>query len=93
MDLAKKTSEKRQVLGALRDVQTIQALRLVSKYVAVKGLTEEAGSAAVRIADRAWKRDKDLARKTMLAVVENVRSKRTKNDARKVLGKIGPAPK
>jgi HEAT repeat protein len=93
MDLAKKTSEKRQVLGALRDVQTIQALRLVSQYVAVKGLTEEAGSAAVRIADRVWNRDKDLARKTMLAVVENVRSKRTKNDARKVLAKIGPAPK
>ncbi len=93
MDLAKKAGEKKQVLGALRDVQTIEALRLVSMYVGDKALADEAGAAAVRIADRVWNKDKDLARKTMLAVIENVRSKRTKNDAQKVLKKIGPKPR
>ena len=93
MTLAKKTREQKQVLGALRDVQTIDALRLVAKYVDAKGLTEEAGAAAVRIADKVYGKDKDLARETMLKVADNAKSKRTKAEAQKVLGKIGPKPR
>ncbi|MGB2824744.1 MAG: HEAT repeat domain-containing protein, partial [Phycisphaerae bacterium] len=92
MKLAKKTSEKKQVLGALSDVPTVEALRLVAMYVDDKALAEEAGAAAVRIADKVSNKDKDLTRKTMLTVMENVKSKRTKGDARKVLNKVGPKP-
>ena len=93
MKHAKKTGEKKQVLGALRDVQTLDALKLVSKYVGEKALAEEAGAAAVRIANRVWNKDKELARKTLLTVADTVRSRRTKSDAQKLLGKIGPKPK
>jgi len=78
------------VLGALRDVQTLDALKLVAKYVDVKGLSEEAGSAAARIAgnDRVWKKDKALAKETLEKVVKNTRNRRTKRDAQNALRKI-----
>jgi len=82
------TGSKKLVLGALRDVQTLDAFKLVAKYVDVKGLTEEAGSAAVNIGNRVWNKDKALAKETIAKVVANVRNRRTKRDADNLLKKI-----
>ena len=76
------------VLGALGDVQTLDALKLVAKYVDVKGLTEEAGTAAATIAGRVWNQDKALAKETLEKVVKNVRNKRARTDAQNVLKRI-----
>ncbi len=90
MPLAPGDGEKRMILGALRDVRTIEALRLVAKYVDQPKLADEAGSAATRIADRVWKKDKELTRQTMLKVLDHAKNKRTKDDAKKILGRVAP---
>ena len=93
MTLAKKTTEKKLVLGALRDVPTLDAFKLVAQFVSEKGLSEEAGAAAVAIADKVFKQDRELIRTTLETVVKNVRSNRTKGDAQKVLAKVAPKRK
>jgi HEAT repeat protein len=93
MKLAKKAPEKKLVLGALGETENIEALKLVAPFVSDPTLTEEAGSAAVRIADKAGGRDKNLARSTLEEVIKSVKNARTKKDAEKALQKLGPAPK
>ena len=90
MAQAEEDREKKLILGALRDVQTLDALKLVAKYVDDPKLAEEAGAAAARIADRVWNKDKDFTRATMLKVIDNVKNKRTKAEAQKVLARVGP---
>ncbi|MCD6303903.1 MAG: HEAT repeat domain-containing protein [Planctomycetes bacterium] len=88
MELATATSEKRAILGALADVRTMDAFRLVAKYVDQKNLAEEAAAAAVNIAKNVWKQDKAFVRDTLQTAQKNVRNSRTKRDIKRVLGSI-----
>ena len=89
MTLAQGVQERRAVLGGLREVHTIDALKLVAKYTSTKGLTEEAGAAAARIAEKVGHEDKALARSVLQDVIKNVRNRRTRGEAQRVLRKLG----
>lgn len=92
LELAKGAGEKKRVLGALGEVRTIESFKIVAPFVNEKGLTEDAGAVATRIAgdDRVWRNNKDFVRSLLLDVVKNVKNRRTKRDAQRIIGRIGP---
>jgi HEAT repeat protein len=93
--LAKGTGEKRLVLGAMGDVPTVEALKIVAGYLDEKALAQEAATAAVSIAknDSVWRSERDLVRTTMTKVIEIVRNNRTKRDAQGILSRVAPRKK
>jgi len=70
MELAQRTEDKKLVFAGLQTADSIQALDLVEQYLANEELRDEAGLAAVQIADRL--RQKDATRPK--AAVEKVLS-------------------
>jgi HEAT repeat protein len=88
--LAPNAGEKRGALGALGDVQTVEALKLAAPLIAEPQLREEACAVATRIAERVWKKDKALTREVMTEVVGKTKNRRTKGSAQKVLNLVLP---
>lgn len=90
--LAKKTREKRMVIGAMRDVPTVAAFKLVVPFLDDASLAQEACTAAVGIArsDRVHRAEPDFVRAAMEKVLKIARNNRTKRDAQWVLGRVKP---
>lgn len=88
--LARRPDEKKQVLGALRDIRTLPALQLATQCLADKALCEEAASAAISIADR-LKVKKPEERKAVAAAMEKAiqvaANEKARKTAEKVLGR------
>lgn len=77
--------EKGQALAALANIPTIESFKLLAAYAENKALADAAGGAMVRIAPRVIGKDKPFVLATLKKVVENVRSDRTKNTAKKII--------
>jgi HEAT repeat protein len=85
MSLAKRPQEKRLVLGVLGGVATAESLALVTPVVDQPDLADEAGLAAVMIAERIEEGDRNQIRAAMEKVIQGVQQQQTRQKARKVL--------
>ena len=93
MAAAKRPDEKKQVLGGLGNVKSVEALRLVVPALADKALQREAAAAAVKIAKNLGAHGKDVIRAAMQKVLEVSKDKRLRKDADDLLKKAGGAKK
>jgi len=89
MGLAKRTDDKRLVLGALGNVQTVESLRLVVPCLGDVALAEEASAAAVKIAGKVAGSAKDLTRDAMQKVLQLSKNKNVRKEAENILKKVG----
>jgi HEAT repeat protein len=85
MAAAKRTEERKLILGSMARIATAQSLTAVASHLADPELTEDAGSAAVRIARDMRGRDPDTIRQVLSQVVERVQSADTKKAANDIL--------
>ena len=88
MGLAQQPDEKKLVLGALGNVQTVESLRLVMPCLDEAAVAEEAGAAAVRIAGQVAGSAKDLTRDAMQKVLQQSKNAGVRNEADKILKKV-----
>ncbi|MFH1266311.1 MAG: HEAT repeat domain-containing protein [Planctomycetota bacterium] len=88
MSLAKRPEEKRLVLGVLGGVGTLPALDLATSSLADTALADEAGLAAVMIAETMKEGDKDQVRAAMEKVQETVKNQQIRQRAEKVLNSL-----
>jgi HEAT repeat protein len=86
LSLAKRPQEKRLVLGVLGGVATPQSLALVTPAIDQPGLADEAGLAAVMIAEKmTTSGDKSALRSAMEKVLRSTKSPKIRERAQKVL--------
>jgi len=85
MGLAKRPDEKRLVLGALGGVATADSLKLATSSLDDAALVEEAGLAAVMIAEKMKDADKAALRTAMEKVGKKVKNQEVCKRAQKVL--------
>jgi HEAT repeat protein len=86
LSLAKRPQEKRLVLGVLGGVATPQSLALVAPAIDQPGLDDEAGLAAVMIAEKmTTSGDKSALRSAMEKVLGAAKSQQIRQRAQKVL--------
>lgn len=85
LNLAKRPREKQLILGVLGGVPKAEALELVASAVDDPEVAEEAGLAAVRIAQNMEAGDKAKIRAAMQKVIEGAKRQSTRDDANKVL--------
>jgi len=84
MSLAKRPEEKRLVLGVLGGVATPESLALVAPAIDQPGLANEAGLAAVMIAEKMGG-DKSAVRPALEKVLKGAKSQQIRQRAQKVL--------
>jgi len=89
MGLAKRPDDKKLVLGALSNVQTVESLRLVVPCLGDAALAEEASAAAVKIAEKVADSAKDLTLKAMKKVLEQSKNDGVRKKAEEILKKVG----
>jgi len=89
MELAKRPDDKKLVLGALSNVQTVESLRLVVPCLGDAALAEEASAAAVKIAGKVADSAKDLTRNAMQKVLQQSKNDNVRKEAEKILKKVG----
>lgn len=92
MQLATRKPEKVLVLGALGRIPTSESLALVVSNLDPPGLTEDAGFAAVTIAEKISKDNKEQVRAVMQKVIETVQSEKTRTRAKTVLDELDSHP-
>jgi len=85
MKLATRSEEKRLVLGVLGSTAAPESLALVSPSLDDPALSEEAGLAAVMIAEKIKEGSKDEIRAAMQKVIGNAKSQKTRDRSQKVL--------
>jgi HEAT repeat protein len=85
MTLATRKQEKVLVLGALGTIPTLESLALVSSSLDQPTLAEDAGLAAVLIAEKINTDNKGQVRAVIQKVAETVQSEKTRDRAKKVL--------
>ncbi|MCP4451553.1 MAG: hypothetical protein GY809_08830, partial [Planctomycetes bacterium] len=85
MTLATRKEEKVLVLGALGTIPTWESLTLVASFLDQPSLAEDAGLAAVVIAEKIGKDKQDQARAVMQKVAKTVKREKTRDRAKKVL--------
>jgi HEAT repeat protein len=85
MTLATRKEEKVLVLGALGTVPTLESLTLVASFLNRPELTEDAGLAAVLIAEKIGADKKAQVRPVMQKVAKTVKNEKTRDRALKVL--------
>ena len=88
MNLAKRSQEKRLVLGALGGIGSPEALALALTAMTVSSLQEDAGLAVVLIAEKSEDGDKAAIREAIKSVLKRVRSKPVRERAQAVLGTL-----
>ncbi|MFH1918518.1 MAG: HEAT repeat domain-containing protein [Planctomycetota bacterium] len=88
MSLAKRPEEKRLVLGVLGGVGTLPALDLATSAPDDTALADEAGLAAVMIAETMKEGDKDQIRAAMEKVEKTVKNQQIRQRAEKVLSSL-----
>jgi len=89
MEMAKRPDDKKLVLGALSNVQTVESLRLVVPCLGDAALAEEASAAAVKIAEKVADSAKDLTRNAMKKVLEQSKNDGVRKKAEEILKKVG----
>ncbi|MGB3194664.1 MAG: HEAT repeat domain-containing protein [Phycisphaerae bacterium] len=89
MKLAKRPEDKKLVLGALSNVQTVESLRLVVPCLGDAALAEEASAAAVKIAGKVADSAKDLTRDAMQKVLQQSKNDNVRKEAEMILKKVG----
>jgi HEAT repeat protein len=89
MGLAKRPDDKKLVLGALSNVQTVESLRLVVPCLGDAALAEEASAAAVKIAGKVADSAKDLTRNAMQKVLQQSKNDNVRKEAEDILKKVG----
>jgi HEAT repeat protein len=87
MNLAKRPQEKRLVLGVLGGVATPESLALVTPAIDQPGLADEAGLAAVMIAEK-MSGDKGALRPALEKVLKGAKSQQIRQRAQKALGSL-----
>lgn len=85
LELADRPQETRLVLGALSRVAAPEALDLVTPVLEYRAVAEEAGLAAVLIAENLKEDDMDKAEAAMKKVLERTRNETIRERAQKVL--------
>jgi len=85
MKLATRKEEKVLVLGVLGTIPTAESLAMVASALDSEALAEDAGLAAVLIAEKIGEGDKGKVRAVMQKVTQAVRNAKTKDRAKKVL--------
>lgn len=85
MKLARRSAEKRLALGALGKAASPEALAVVAPALDDKDLVETAAMAAVSIAEKTAKKDKDSVKAAMQKVLEAAKTERTREQAGKIL--------
>lgn len=88
MDLAKRSQEKRLVLGVLGGIGSPEALALALPAVDVSTLREDAGLAVVLIAEKIEDGDEAAIRSAIESVLGKVQSQTIRERAQKVLGAL-----
>ena len=88
MSLAKRPQEKRLVLGVLGGVATPESLALVTPAIDQPGLADEAGLAAVMIAEKIGSGDKNTVRPALEKVLKGAKSQQLRQRAQKVLDSL-----
>jgi len=89
MTAAKRPDEKKQVLGGLGNVKSVDALKMVIPALDDKALQGEAAVAAVNIAKNLGAHGKETIRIAMQKVLEVSKDKRRRKDATDLLKKAG----
>jgi len=90
MKLATRKEEKVLVLGALGTIPTLESLALVASGLDQPAIAEDAGFAAVLIAEKISGDNKSQVRAVMQKVGETVHSEETRDRAKKVLEACQP---
>ena len=85
MKLATRREEKVLVLGTLGTIPTLESLALVASGLDQPAIVEDAGFAAVLIAEKIGGGNRGQVRAVMQKVSETVRSEKTRDRAKKVL--------
>ncbi len=85
MKLAKRPQEKRLVLGVLGVVATPQSLAMVVAALDDPALAEDAGLAAVLIAENIQDENKEQTRTAMQKVLQQVKNPKTRDRVNKIL--------
>ncbi len=85
MELATRKEEKVLVLGTLGRIPTLKSLTLVASFLNQPTLTEDAGLAAVLIAEKISEGKRSQVHPVMQKVANTVKNKRTQARAKKVL--------
>jgi len=85
MKLATRKEEKVLVLGTLGTIPTVESLALVASGLDTPAIVEDAGFVAVLIAEKISGGDKAQVRAVMQKVARTVKSKKTRDRAKKVL--------
>ncbi len=85
MALATRKEEKVLVLGTLGRIPTLESLTLVASFLDQPTLTEDAGLAAVLIAEKISGDKESQVRTVMQKVAKTVKNKKTQDRAKKVL--------
>lgn len=91
MQLSTRKQEKVLVLGALGTIPTLESLTLAASYLDQPELAEDAGFAAVLIAEKISADKRAQARAVLQQVLKTVKSEKTRDRAKKVLA--GPEKK
>ena len=89
MAAAKRPDEKKQVLGGLGNVKTVEALQMVLPALDDKGLQNEAAAAAVKIAKNLGGHGKEVVRDAMQKVLDVSKDKNVRKEAEDLLNKAG----
>jgi HEAT repeat protein len=93
MATAKRPDEKKQALGELAQVPTPEALQMAMGYLADAELANEAGVAAVTIAEKVAGTDPKLARETAIKLLDQCKADEIVRRAWAIRGKpIGEVP-
>ncbi len=90
MKLATRKEEKVLVLGTLGKIPTLESLTLAASFMDQPTLAEDAGLAAVLIAEKIAKDKKTHVQTILQKVTETVQSKKTRDRANKVLEALQP---
>ena len=85
LKIAKRAEEKRAVLGALGDLQEVQALSLAASCLQDKEVGEEAAATVVRIANHLKNKTDEPVQAALQGVVEVAKNENTVKEAKRLL--------
>lgn len=88
LPLTRRPDEKKLVLGVLRELRTVEALRLAAPLMADEKVQHEAADAAVGIARRMGGKLPDEVKDAMTKAIEATKDERIRREAGEVLKKI-----
>jgi HEAT repeat protein len=93
MDLARTTDDKKLVLGAFGDVQTIESLRLAARFLSESDLADEAGAAVAKIAGAIGEKHQPESVAALQQVQKSAQAESVLSEARRTLRRLNPQPK